>query len=215
MARGNTEREKSWRRDMLYRYMAVRYSQHEKIKFNNRWLNYQRCLTCLEGTEALLAGNYTLRFMGHNIESDRLAQRAALSDGDDITLLDRECGRAMHRNIGVTLLETAVFGDVVKVVPSDDNRSLHLGRDDATLEDSAANGDVSSERALLVYIVTFNGGSRGLDAETHVLDEAHRLVLVGNGAFASDEDRILLLVSLFVLVALDVFSGNARHGLTS
>ena len=165
----------------------------------------------LEGTEALLSGNHTLRLVCDNIESDRLAERTALTDGDNVSFLDGKGRRAMHSNVRVTLLKTTVFGNVMKVVSSDNNGALHLGGDDASLEDTTADRDISREWALLVNIVAFNGSRWRLDTETNILDEAHGLVLVGNGALAGHKNGILLLVRLFVLVALDIFSGNARH----
>ena len=44
-----------------------------------------------------------------------------------------------------------VLGDVVEVVPADDNRTRHLGGDDTASEDAATDGDLTGEGALLVY----------------------------------------------------------------
>ena len=43
-----------------------------------------------------------------------------------------------------------VFGDVVEVVPTDDDGTGHLGGNDTAGQDTAADGDVTSEGALLV-----------------------------------------------------------------
>ena len=43
-----------------------------------------------------------------------------------------------------------VFGDVVEVVPTNDDCASHLGRDNATGEDTAADRHLTSEGALLV-----------------------------------------------------------------
>ena len=166
----------------------------------------------LKDAEGLLSGNHALGFMCDNIEADRLGQRAALAHGDNVSFLDGKGRTAVHGNVLVTLLETTVLGDVVQVIPSDDNRSLHFGGNDESLEDASADGHISGKGALLVDIVALNGGSRCLDAETYILEESHGLFLgTANGALASDKDGILLLVSLFVLVALDVFTGDAGH----
>lgn len=63
----------------------------------------------LKRTEALLSGDNTLRLMGDHIESHRLTQGTALSNGDNVTFLNRKRRRAMHCNVGMTLLETTVF----------------------------------------------------------------------------------------------------------
>ena len=44
-----------------------------------------------------------------------------------------------------------VLGDVVKVIPSDDDGTGHLRRNDTASQDTATDGDVASEWALLVY----------------------------------------------------------------
>ena len=49
-----------------------------------------------------------------------------------------------------SLLRT-VLGDVVEVVPSDDEGTGHLGGDNTASEDTATDGDVAGEGALLVY----------------------------------------------------------------
>ena len=169
--------------------------------------------SALEHAEGLLSRNDTLRFMRHNVESHRLAQWSALSDCDNITFLDGKGRRTVSGNVLVAFLETTVLFDVMQVVSSDHNRALHLCRDDEAFQDSSSNRDVACERALSVHIVSFNRGNWGLDAKSNVFDKAHGLLaLRSNGAFASNKDSILLLVRLFGLVALDVFFGDARHG---
>ena len=168
----------------------------------------------LKDTEGLLSRDDALWLVCHNIESNRLGERTALSAGDDISFLDRKRRRAVHRNILVTLLETTIFGNVVKVVSSDGNGSLHLGRDDKSLQDATANRNVAREWALLVDVICFNGGGWGLESETDRLGESHDLCLAlgAYGALAGDKDGILLLVSLFVLIALGIFFRDANHG---
>ena len=118
----------------------------------------------------------------------------------------------MSGNVLVTLFETTVLSNVMQVVSSHDNSSLHLGRDDLSLENSSTNRNISSERALLVDVGILNGRIGGLDTQTNVFDETHGL-LSGrtDRALAGYKDGILLLVSLFVLIALDVFLGNSNH----
>lgn len=87
-----------------------------------------------------------------DVESDSLGERSALSNSDVVSDLDSEGGRAVGGKVSVSLLVPRVLGDEVEVVSSDDDGSGHLaGRDDLSSEDSASDGDVTSERALLVW----------------------------------------------------------------
>jgi hypothetical protein len=138
--------------------------------------------------------------MRDDIELHSFGQRAALPDGHNVTLFDTEARTAVSVDVLVTLLETTVLLDVVKVVPPHDNCALHLGGSDKALEDLAADGHVASEGALFVNIVPLDGGVRGLDSQSYVLDPTHGLNLLRSGVtLAGDEDGILRLVCLFVL----------------
>jgi len=147
-----------------------------------------------------------------NIESNGLRKRTALANRDNITFLDREGRGAVGSDVLVSLFKTTVLPDVVKIISSDNDRSLHLGGDDLTREDTSSNGDISGEGALLVNEGSLDGGIRGLDSKSNVLHEAHRL-LAGrsNSTLASYKDGILFLVGLFVLIALDVILSYADH----
>lgn len=50
----------------------------------------------------------------------------------------------------MALLITVVLGDVVEVVPADDEGTVHLGGDDGAGQDTATDGDETGEGALLV-----------------------------------------------------------------
>jgi len=173
---------------------------------------YYYIIYCLKDAEALLPGNHALGFVRDDVEPDRLGQGAALSDRYDVPLLHGEGGGAVHGDVLVALLESAVLLDVVQVIPPDDDGALHLGRYDEPLQDAAADRNVPREGALLVDVISFDGGIGRFDSETDVLEEPHRLLaLVPDGALSSDEDRILLLVRLFVLVAFSVLACNFDH----
>lgn len=85
-----------------------------------------------------------------DVEADSLGQGAALANGDLVTLLDTESGRAVGSEVRVALLVTGVLGDVVEVLSPDDDGAVHLGRDDGAGQDTAADRDEASEGALLV-----------------------------------------------------------------
>lgn len=50
----------------------------------------------------------------------------------------------------MSLLVTGVFWDEVKVFSADNESAVHLGGDDGTGQDTATNGNETSEWALLV-----------------------------------------------------------------
>lgn len=57
----------------------------------------------------------------------------------------------------MAFLETVVFSDVVKVIATDNNGSLHLSLDDDASQDATSNRDISGEGALLIDVVALNG----------------------------------------------------------
>jgi len=70
------------------------------------------------------------------------------------------------RHIGVSLFETSVLRNVLQVVATNNDGSLHFVGDDHGLKDTTADGHVASEGALLVDIVTLDGSDGGLEAQT-------------------------------------------------
>lgn len=95
----------------------------EKYRFFHRPAN-------LEHTESLLSCLSPLSLMSDDVELDSLGQRTALSNGNNVTLIDIETGTGVSVDGLVTLLETTVLLDVVKVITTDNDSALHLGRDD-------------------------------------------------------------------------------------
>mmetsp|Transcript_22296 Transcript_22296/g.31386 ORF Transcript_22296/g.31386 Transcript_22296/m.31386 type:complete len:215 (+) Transcript_22296:123-767(+) len=170
-------------------------------------------LICLEDTEGFLSSlSVNSGFTRHHVESDSLGKWTALSDGNNVTILDIECGAAMNGNILVPLLESPVFRDEVKVIPSYNNSALHLGGDDESFQDAATDGDIACEGALLVHVCSLDGGIGCLDSKSHVTSVTHGfLALVSDGALACHENSILRLVGLFVLITFLVFSCEACH----
>ena len=57
----------------------------------------------------------------------------------------------MGGEVLVSLLVTRVLGDEVEVLAADDERAVHLGRDDGACQNATADGDEASEGAFLVY----------------------------------------------------------------
>ena len=57
----------------------------------------------------------------------------------------------------MSLLETVVLLDVMKIVTADNDSPLHLHLLDNSSENTTTNGHVSSEGALLVNVSSLNG----------------------------------------------------------
>lgn len=58
----------------------------------------------------------------------------------------------MGRDVGMSLLVSVVLLNIVKVVSSHDDSSLHLGGNDYSLDDSSSDGNVTGEWAFLVNV---------------------------------------------------------------
>lgn len=70
----------------------------------------------------------SLCFNSENIESHGLGDWSALSYGNDITFSDSESWGYVNGEVVMSLLESGILLDVVEVISSDDDGSLHLGR---------------------------------------------------------------------------------------
>ena len=104
-----------------------------------------------------------------DVETDSLGEGSALTDQSDVSDLDVESGGAVGVDVFVSLLVPVVFGDVVQVVTSDDEGSLHLGGEDDALEDTTSDGDVAGEGAFLIDVGALDGFLGGFEVETYVL----------------------------------------------
>jgi hypothetical protein len=62
----------------------------------------------------------------------------------------------MSRQILVSLLKTVVFLDVVKIITTNHNRSLHFHLLNNSRQDTASDADIASERAFLVNVVSID-----------------------------------------------------------
>jgi hypothetical protein len=91
----------------------------------------------------------------------------------------------MYGYVSVSLLVPVVLLDVVEVITSNDDGPVHLGGDHDTsisyiynsqiLDDTASDGDGTSEWALLVNVGSLDGLLWGLETETNVLPVPHSL----------------------------------------
>jgi hypothetical protein len=73
-------------------------------------------------------------------------------------------------DVSVSLFVSVVLGNVVKIISSDDNGSLHLSGDADTLEDFSSDRDVAGEWAFLINVGGFNGLFGGFESKSDVLE---------------------------------------------
>ena len=70
----------------------------------------------------------------------------------------------MSRDVLVTLLESVVFFDVMKIIPSDCEGTLHFKTLDDTCQQTTSDSDISGEGALLVNVRSIDSLTRGFDS---------------------------------------------------
>lgn len=106
-----------------------------------------------------------------NVEADGLGEWAALTDGNDITLVETEAWAQVSWDVLVSLFISLVLWNIVQVVTADDDATSHLVSTNDTTEDSATDTDITGEWALVVDVGTFDGLLRDFEAKTNVAGE--------------------------------------------
>ncbi|ANB12926.1 hypothetical protein AWJ20_1204 [Sugiyamaella lignohabitans] len=152
-------------------------------------INFWGHINSLELGELLLTRTGS-RSDSKDVESDGLGDGTTLTNGDDITLVDTESRGDVGSEVLVSLLVTVVLGDVVQVVTSQDDGTVHLGGNNGTGEDTASDGDKSDEGALLVNVRTLDGLLGGLETKTNFLIPSLGL-LAGLGLAVLEDVRLL------------------------
>jgi len=124
-----------------------------------------------------------------------------LTNSDDVTGSDtRESWGAMGSEVVMSLLESVILLDVMKVVSSEGDSTGHLSAKNDTFENSTSNGDWGGEWALLVDVGALHGGLWGLETETNLLIESWASgCLLSEDFLGVLEDAKLLLESSFSL----------------
>lgn len=74
----------------------------------------------------------------------------------------------MDWNVSVSLFVSVVLWNVVKIISSDDNGSLHFSGDADTLENFSSDGYVAGEWAFLINIGWFDGLFGGSESKSDV-----------------------------------------------
>lgn len=80
----------------------------------------------------------------------RFTEWSTLADCDLVAFLNAERRRNMRSQVLVALLVSRVLGDKVEVFTTDDESSVHFGRDDGACKDTSTDGDQTSEGAFLI-----------------------------------------------------------------
>src|SRR5207237_1203706 len=96
-----------------------------------------------------------------------LPERPALHRDEAVPDLEAETRRSVDIQPSRPLLESFELLDVPKVLPLDDDRILHAGRDDDAFEHLAAHGKAAVERTLAVRANLRGGGDVNADEGLH------------------------------------------------
>ena len=87
-----------------------------------------------------------------------------MTNSDDVTGSDTwESWGAMGSEVVMSLLESVILLDVMKVISSEGDSTGHLSAKNDTFENSTSNGDWGGEWALLVDVGALHGGLWGLE----------------------------------------------------
>ena len=70
----------------------------------------------------------------------------------------------MGWDVSMSLLISLVLSNIVKVVSSDNDGVLHLGRGHHSSDDSASDTDITSEGTFLIYISSTNSIIGGVES---------------------------------------------------
>jgi hypothetical protein len=130
-----------------------------------------------------------------DIESNGLRQWSTLTNGNQVTFLDTESWGNVGSQVFVTLLVSVVFWNVVQVVTSDNDGTVHLGGHNCTRQDLTSDGNLTNEWTLLVNVRTLNSGLWGLETQTDLLVPSLGTT-VGLGLWVGED--VWLLVDMLV-----------------
>lgn len=99
----------------------------------------------------------------------------------------------MSSQVLVSLLVSVVFWNIVQVLSSDDNGSVHLGGYNGTGQNLSSDGNSTGEWTFLVNVVGFNGSLWGLESQSNILNPS--LGSLGDlGLWVGEDVRLLELV---------------------
>ena len=105
-----------------------------------------------------------------NVEVNSLAERSAFTNDNDVTFLDWESWRAVDWDVSVSFFISIVFWNVVKIISSDNNSSLHFGWDADTFQDLSSDRYVAGEWTFFINVGWFNGLLGCSESESDVFE---------------------------------------------
>lgn len=74
----------------------------------------------------------------------------------------------MRGHVTVALLETVILSNIMEVISTDDNGSLHLHFDNCTTKNSTSDGDTAYKRTFLVDIFSLDSLTGNFEAQTNI-----------------------------------------------
>lgn len=98
----------------------------------------------------------------------------------------------------MSLFVSVVFWNIVQVVSSDDDGSVHLGRYNGTGQDLTSNRDSTNKWTLLINVRSLNSSLWGLESQTDILIPSLGLS-VSLGFWVGENVWLLMYVSIYVL----------------
>ena len=117
-----------------------------------------------------------------------------MTDSNNVANFDViECWRAVNSDCSMSLLISVILLDEMDIVSSDDERVLHLGRNDDSFEDLSSNANIACEWTLLINICAFNGFFWSSETKTNVL-------IVSNASFSSAFNELSVLEQTSLLL---------------
>lgn len=116
---------------------------------------------CLEFREFLGSRSTSRNFQ--NIESDSFRNWSTLTNGDNITFFNSESWRDVGSNILVSFFVSVIFWNVMQVISSDNDGTVHFGGNNSTGQDFTSDGNSTSEWTFFVNVRTFNGSFWGFE----------------------------------------------------
>ena len=125
--------------------------------------------SCSEHDEGLSdVALHKLLLDSEHVEPDGLAEWSALTYGDDVADL-RSCEgwTQVCWQVVMSLLKSVVLFDVMEVISSQNDSSLHLVRQHDTFEDSSSDTHVRGEWTLLINVVAIPGIKWRLETYTN------------------------------------------------
>jgi len=106
----------------------------------------------------------------------------------------------MDRNIGMSLFESIVFPDIMQIVSSDNDSSVHLGADHHSFQYLSSDWHVRSEWTFLIDVWSFDSFFRSLESQPDVFEVPNSFgCFLGQQLSAVQKHGVLFLESLFDL----------------